>query len=155
MDCSPPGSSVHGSLQERVPDWAAMSSSRGSSQPRDGTQVSRITGGFLIVWATRGVLPPPLFPPLSPAVRPLVKTTEGPQQFQASGLPRWLNSTEPACQSRRHGVGAWVPRAAWSNWACSPQPPSLCPGAWEPQLLKPASPRALLCTRRVALAIGA
>ena len=35
MDCSPPGSSVHGILQARILDWAAMSSSRGSSPPRD------------------------------------------------------------------------------------------------------------------------
>ena len=31
MDCSPPGSSVHGMLQARIMEWAAMSSSRGSS----------------------------------------------------------------------------------------------------------------------------
>ena len=40
MDCSPPGSSVHGILQARILEWVAMPSSRGSSQPRDGTQVS-------------------------------------------------------------------------------------------------------------------
>ena len=31
IDCSPPGSSVHGSLQARVLEWGAMASSRGSS----------------------------------------------------------------------------------------------------------------------------
>ena len=46
MDCSPPGSSVHGILQERMIEWVAMPSSRGSSQPRDGTRVSCTTGGF-------------------------------------------------------------------------------------------------------------
>ena len=35
MDCSPPGSSVHGILQARILEWVAMPSSRGSSQPRD------------------------------------------------------------------------------------------------------------------------
>ena len=35
MDCSPPGSSVHGILQARTLEWVAISSSRGSSQPRD------------------------------------------------------------------------------------------------------------------------
>ena len=34
MDCSPPGSSVHGNLQARILEWVAMPSSRGSSQPR-------------------------------------------------------------------------------------------------------------------------
>ena len=38
-DCSPPGSSVHGILQARILEWAAMPSSRGSSQPRDWTRV--------------------------------------------------------------------------------------------------------------------
>ena len=34
-DCSPPGSSVPGILQARIPEWVAMPSSRGSSRPRD------------------------------------------------------------------------------------------------------------------------
>ena len=38
MDCSPPGSSVHGSLQVRILEWAAISFSRGFSQHRDWTQ---------------------------------------------------------------------------------------------------------------------
>ena len=46
MDCSPPGSSVHGILQSRILEWVAMSSSRGSSQPKDQTQVSCIAGRF-------------------------------------------------------------------------------------------------------------
>ena len=45
MDCSLPGSSVHGILQARLLEWVAMPSSRGSSQPRDWTQVSCIAGG--------------------------------------------------------------------------------------------------------------
>ena len=42
IDCSPPGSSVHGILQARTLEWVAMLSSRGFSQPRDWTQVSCI-----------------------------------------------------------------------------------------------------------------
>ena len=41
MDGSPPGSSVRGILQARIPEWAAISFSRGSSQPRDQTCISR------------------------------------------------------------------------------------------------------------------
>ena len=41
VDCSPPGSSVHGILQARILEWVAISFSRGSSRPRDWTQVSR------------------------------------------------------------------------------------------------------------------
>ena len=42
MDSSPPGSSVHGILQTRSPEWVAMSSCRGSSWPRGRTRVSYI-----------------------------------------------------------------------------------------------------------------
>ena len=42
MDCSPPGSSIHGIFQARVLEWSAISFSRGSSLPRDRTRVSRI-----------------------------------------------------------------------------------------------------------------
>ena len=34
MDCSPPGFSVHGIFQAKILEWVAISSSRGSSQPR-------------------------------------------------------------------------------------------------------------------------
>ena len=40
MDCSPPGSSVHGILQARILEWVTISYSRGSSQPRDWTDIS-------------------------------------------------------------------------------------------------------------------
>ena len=46
MDCSPPVSSVHGILQARILEWLASPFSRGSSQSRDQTQVSCITGRF-------------------------------------------------------------------------------------------------------------
>ena len=55
MDCNPPGSSIHGILQARVLEWVAISFSRGSSQPRDRTWVSRIVGRHFTVWATREV----------------------------------------------------------------------------------------------------
>ena len=53
MDCSLPGSSVRGVFQARVLEWFAISFSRGSSHPRDRTQVSRIVGRRFTVWATR------------------------------------------------------------------------------------------------------
>ena len=53
MDCSPPGSSVHGIFQARILDCVAMPSSRGSSQPKDWTQVFCISGRFFTIWATR------------------------------------------------------------------------------------------------------
>ena len=42
MDCSLPGSSVHGIFQAVVLEWIAISFSKESSQPRDQTQVSHI-----------------------------------------------------------------------------------------------------------------
>ena len=46
MDYSPPGSSIHGDSPGKYTEWVAMPSSRGSSQPRDQTEVSRTAGGF-------------------------------------------------------------------------------------------------------------
>ena len=51
-DCSPPGSSVLGILQARILEWVAISFSRGSYQPRNWTQVSRIAGRLFTLWAT-------------------------------------------------------------------------------------------------------
>ena len=53
VDCSSPGFSVHGILQARILEWVAISFSRGSSQPRDRTQISCIAGRFFTRWATR------------------------------------------------------------------------------------------------------
>ena len=55
MDCSPPGSSVHGILQARILEWVGMPSSRGSSQTRDWTYVSS-----LLFWQAGSI---PLTPP--------------------------------------------------------------------------------------------
>ena len=57
MDCSPPGSSVHGILQAKIVEWVAIPSSRGSSQPRDQTQVSCITVNSLPFGLSHLLLP--------------------------------------------------------------------------------------------------
>ena len=44
--CNPMDCIVHGILQARILEWAAVPFSRGASQPRDRIQVSRIAGGF-------------------------------------------------------------------------------------------------------------
>ena len=46
MSCSPPGSSVHGILQARILEWLSIPFSKGSSWPRDQTQVSCIAGDW-------------------------------------------------------------------------------------------------------------
>ena len=53
MGCSLLGSSVHGILQARILDWVAIPFFRGSSWPRDRTQVSSIAGRFFTIWASR------------------------------------------------------------------------------------------------------
>ena len=55
MDCSLPGSSVHGIFQAIVLEWIAISFSKGSSQPRDRTRVSHIVDRRFTVWATRQI----------------------------------------------------------------------------------------------------
>ena len=55
MDCSLPGSSVHGIFQAIVLEWIAISFSRGSSRPRDWTRVSCIVDRGFTIWATREV----------------------------------------------------------------------------------------------------
>ena len=51
--CSLPGSSVHGNLQARILEGVAISSSRGSSRPRNQTRVSCIAGRFFTNRAAR------------------------------------------------------------------------------------------------------
>ena len=52
MGCSLPGSPVHGILQVRILEWAAIAYFRGSSRPKDWTQAFCIAGKFSIIWAT-------------------------------------------------------------------------------------------------------
>ena len=53
MDCSLPGSSLHGILQARILEWIAISFSGGSARLRDQTQVSGAAGRRFNLWATR------------------------------------------------------------------------------------------------------
>ena len=55
MDCSLPGSSLHGILQARILEWAAISFSRGSSRLGDRSRVPCIAGRCFNLWATREV----------------------------------------------------------------------------------------------------
>ena len=51
IDCSLPGSSVHGLLQVRILEWVAILFSRGAPRPRDQTRVC-LAGGFFTTSAT-------------------------------------------------------------------------------------------------------
>ena len=52
MDCSLPGSSIHGIRQARILERVFIPFSRESFQPRDQTLVSHVAGRFFTVWAT-------------------------------------------------------------------------------------------------------
>ena len=96
MDCSLPGSSVHGILQTKILEWVAISFSRGSSWPRNWTHVSHTAGRFFTIWATRKALSIPytIF----------------------IWLPNWLSGKEYACQCRRHKrhlFCPWVGKIPW------------------------------------------
>ena len=56
VDCSLRGSSIHGIFQAIVLEWVAISVSRGSSRPRDRTQVSCIADRRFSLWAIREVI---------------------------------------------------------------------------------------------------
>ena len=94
-----------GILQVRILEWVAMPSSRGSLQPRDGTGVSCIVGGFFSSWATREA-PFSAFYPAIPipgqtpsrhnaAKSPVCPVLTGPTQY-TSGTP-----TPPQTMVRR------------------------------------------------------
>ena len=51
--CDPMDYTVYGILQARIPEWVTFPFSRGSSQPRDRTQISHIASRFFTTWATR------------------------------------------------------------------------------------------------------
>ena len=53
VPCDPLDYTVHGILPTRILEWVAVPFSRGSSQPRDQTQVSSMADRFFTRWATR------------------------------------------------------------------------------------------------------
>ena len=55
MNCSLPGSSIHGIIQARILELVAIPFSRGSSQPRDQTLIFYIAGRFFTLWVTREI----------------------------------------------------------------------------------------------------
>ena len=89
--CNPMDCIVHGILQASILEWVAFPFSRGSSQPRDQTQVSLIAGRFFTSWATREaqeywsgyLIPSPVYFP-DPGIKP------GSPALQADSLPSEL-----------------------------------------------------------------
>ena len=115
MDCSLPGFSVQG-LQVRIMEWFAVPSSRGSSQPRDGTCISL----HLLNWQAGSLLVPHQFSSV---------------QFSRSVVsdslrPHELQHARPPCPSPTPGVHSNLrPSSRWCHPAISSSvvPFSSCP----------------------------
>ena len=109
MVCSPPGSSVHVISQARILDWVAISSSRGSSWPRDWTYISYIAGRLFTAE-----------PPAKPwnwmlfFSRSVMSDSLQPHGLQPTRLP--CPSTAPRICSN-----SW-PLSQWCQTQFSPQP---------------------------------
>ena len=127
MDCSPPGSSVHGTLQARIKEWVVISFSRVSSQPRDWTHISYVSCigrwvlyhychlGSPVPWilqpiSTLNFTPAALFAyssihfSISSSFAPFLLLFS----LESKGLPWWLNGKNSTCQSRRHTFSPWI-----------------------------------------------
>ena len=83
---------VHGILQARILEWVAFPFSRGSSKPRDRTQLSCIAGGVLTSWATREAQAYwSGWPIPSPANLPDPGVKQGSPALQVNSLPTELS----------------------------------------------------------------
>ena len=103
MDCSLTGFCVHGIFQARILEWAAISFSRRSSQPRDWTRVSHIVGRCFL--QKRGA---------HSDFRGSVTPTAG-VLWHPSGRKRparWMDAHSPACHPALWGFTLWrLPQA--------------------------------------------
>ena len=135
LDCSPPGSSVHGILQARILGWVAISFSKGSSQSRDQTQDSCIAGKFFTDWATRETWI---------WAHPIITGSQ--QQFGSNdpcypGPPHALKSIQPLLWSPLHSSAHGKLSFLWiSHCACSPsqgEAKNVCPDWISPGISSP------------------
>ena len=139
VDCSLPGFSLHRILQARILEWVAIFFSRGSSWPRDRTQVSRIAGRRFNLWGTREALnsmnmwlnldAASQFSFALPNVMTLFWTLPSffiqylfpliiSSSFNRIGLPRWCSGEESAFQCRGLKTcrfNPWVGKMPWSR----------------------------------------
>ena len=139
MDCSLPGSSVHGISQARILEWVVISSSRVSFQPRDQTCISCFGRQILYHWAIREAWFSKFNGILSKIIPMTYFKTWYLYIFNLSmleyctsvhlfislrfyhfyhGIPRWLSGKESACQCRRYRFDPWsrkIPREGNGN----------------------------------------
>ena len=99
-------SSVHGILQARILEWVAIPFSRGSSWPRDRTQVSCIAGRFITVQATRE------------ANIPGKRWTYFKPQKQVRQINKRRLQTECLCSPQIHILKPWSPLWCYLDVGC-------------------------------------
>ena len=141
MNCSPPGSSVHGILQASILEWVAIPFSKGSSQPRDQNRVSHIAGRFKCcfllyyeVWMmikikcdTLSYQSIFLFKDFFFQCGPFLKTSLILLQYwfcsmfcffghEACGILALQPGTEPTPWIRRQNLKHWTPREVPKAW---------------------------------------
>ena len=112
VDCSPPGSSVHGILQARILEWAAISFSRGSSWPGDGTRVPCVscTGrGILHHWTLGKPETPTGYPTIQFSPDTVIEPNLGPLVTHSKANLLALGCGEAKssvyCRHQARGVG--------------------------------------------------
>ena len=124
MDSSPPGSSVHGLLQAKIPEWVAIPFPRASSWPRGRIWVFCIAGRFFTIWTTRK------------APNNLKK------KIQISRHSR-MSDLHPSCchsfTSLLRGPCGWARQPSYSSHL-SPSPASSPSGKQRRQVLSPTPP---------------
>ena len=114
MDCSPPGSSVHGLFQARILEWVAISFSLENTFNLDSLKLisdsseSQYFKGSLVE-----------------EVIMEKKEKQNPRCLAGSkqilGLPWWLSGKESACQCKRPGFDPWVRKIFWRRkWQPTP-----------------------------------
>ena len=118
INCSLPGSSVHGIFQARILEWVAIPLPKRSSQHRDWTQVSCITSRFFTVWATREAPFHVIFPNIF---------LKSPSQLMGQTWPRLSVSSAPPTGIRQSS--SWrcrMPRRSSALESSLPTGPLLC-----------------------------
>ena len=132
MACSLPGSSVPGIFQARGLEWVAISFSRGSSWPRDWTQVSHIAGRRFTIWATRkelNIYNPYILNPLKGSILLVCITPASLFKEMTNNSPVVLRCVKEACfltwgPIQVHSCAQWcLSSLFWSGtntvWFCS------------------------------------
>ena len=107
--CDPMDCTIHGIFQARILEWVAIPFSRGSSQPRDRTQVSCIAGGFFTSWATREAQECSDYTQLHSSNMLVLK-------FLQARLQQYVNQELPAVQARfgkGRGTGNQTANISW------------------------------------------